>query len=293
MGTYVHPWLCSTVALVACLNAAVAQEAVPAVAPTAVSEAAPRTRPATLLPGLRIDLRRRVVEADARVVFDPQRAKAGPTPPDSLVPRAGGWLELVACTPGMREYESLVAVACRPRHLHQALLMVGLKPGKPRRVHQGEAMPRVEPARGTPVEVTVRVEGDGLVREEPVGRWVLDRWTGASLESSRWLFTGSTLHRVEGREIYLADLNGTVVSLVNFGDDVVCRATPLTDRDDGQAFAANVALIPPLGTAVKLRFRAAPPRSTTRPGPSSRPSSAMRSGRPIRPPHETSPSAPE
>lgn len=196
MGTYVHPWLCSTVALVACLNAAVAQEAVPAVAPTAVSEAAPRPRPTTLLPGLRIDLRRRVVEADARVVFDPQRAKAGPTPPDPLVPRAGGWLELVACTPGMRE-------------------------------------------------------------------------------------------------IYLADLNGTVVSLVNFGDDVVCRATPLTDRDDGQAFAANVALVPPLGTAVKLRFRAAPPRGTTRPGPSSRPSSAMRSGRPTRPPHETSPSAPE
>ena len=116
---------------------------------------------------------------------------------------------------------------------------------------------KVTPPHGPLVDVSVSVQRKGVCREVPMGEWIIDRKTGEILKESQWIFAGSTFHAIDGRNVYLADLNGVVVSLVNFGDDVLCRATRLTNRDDGQAFAANVDAVPPAGTAVTLLFRAA------------------------------------
>ena len=42
-----------------------------------------------------------------------------------------GFLELVACTQGSKEHESIVAVAGRPLHIHTALLLLNANNGNP------------------------------------------------------------------------------------------------------------------------------------------------------------------
>ena len=41
-----------------------------------------------------------------------------------------GLLELVACTQGSKEHESIVSIAGRPIHIHTALLLFGARPGR-------------------------------------------------------------------------------------------------------------------------------------------------------------------
>ena len=232
------------------------------------------TATAVLFPHIHIDRKKRVVEVEALVVFDPDKKEILPGSEDDSVPRRGGWLELVASTPRMREHESLVAVKARPSHLHQALLMIGLVPGAPRTVIERDDVVEIIPPHGPAVEVRFRVVRKGKTMQLPVGAWVVDRRTGAALKEDRWLFAGSTFHRLDAKEIYLADLNGTVVSLVQFGDDLLCRSTPLTNHDDGQVFAANLDAVPPPGTPVTLCLRAVPPPAagaTSRPAPASQP----------------------
>ena len=40
-------------------------------------------------------------------------------------------LELVACTKGAKEHESIVTIEARPMHVHAALLMLGARNGHP------------------------------------------------------------------------------------------------------------------------------------------------------------------
>ena len=73
-------------------------------------------------PGVAIDLKERCVDIEATICLD------------------SGMLELVACTKGGKEHESIVAVAARPMHIHTALLLLGAEAGNPamRRAPQGE-----------------------------------------------------------------------------------------------------------------------------------------------------------
>jgi hypothetical protein len=42
-----------------------------------------------------------------------------------------GGLELVACTKGTKEHESIVMIEAKPMHIHAALLLLGARPGSP------------------------------------------------------------------------------------------------------------------------------------------------------------------
>jgi len=79
------------------------------------SAPAPNTTPAKL-PHVRFDRAKRFVEFDATVVT-----------------RESDWLELFVCTPRTREYESILVTPAKPRHIHLALLAIGMKPGRPMR----------------------------------------------------------------------------------------------------------------------------------------------------------------
>jgi len=190
---------------------------------------------------------------DAHTVFDRSFLEAGPVDGG---PVAGTWLELVATTAGMREHEALMAVKGRPSHIHQALLMVGLEAGAPLVARFVDGRLQTTGPEGPPVRVTVLVSRDGKQVEEPVETWLIDRRTGASPKHGPWLFTGSVFQQEAGSALYMADLNGTVVSLVNFGDDLLSRPTHRTPDNDEQAWTANLATVPPMGTAVTLRLTA-------------------------------------
>ena len=211
------------------------------------------------LPHVTVDREARIVEIDAQVVN-----------------REVDWLELLLCTEGGREHETILTTAARPSHVHLALILIGLQPGQ---VQRGEPIDpddpgagyRLIPAEGPAVNVELVYSPPKREHDEdhehdqhvapPVtvdaGAWVYDRRAEQTLAGTTWLFTGSKFVRHEGRPLYVADLSGTLISLVNFGDDVLAPRTDKTNRNDEQALGCHTPAIPPVGTPVTVRLSAA------------------------------------
>jgi len=199
----------------------------------------PRTRPGQLeLPHIELDVAAQTVTLEATVT-----AKR----PD--------WLELVACTVGGRDHESVVTTPALPSHIHLALVMIGLEPGSVADWKQDEqGQVTVIPATGPPLRVDVVYQLDGERQRHPVSDWVYNQQTLQTLNEMgwEWVFAGSRFMEHEGREIYLADVNGTVISLVNFRDDLIVRPTDIGDAQDEQRWQLADAALPMLGRDVKL-----------------------------------------
>lgn len=181
------------------------------------------------------------------------------------------WLELLACRPGTREHESVVTLDARAEHLHAALLLLGLTPGAPADARwEGDDLVQTPP-RGPALGVSF-VFDDAPGRPVPAGAYVADQATGAPLAPAPaeadagapatgggWRFAGSRL--VEGRQrtYFLAEENGTLISLVNFGDDLIARDTP-HPADGGNGFwtlnadPAGWPALPAPGTPLTVRL---------------------------------------
>lgn len=105
------------------------------------------------------------------------------------------------------------------------------------------------------------------------GRWIRNQNTGEPLPDAIWLFTGSRMRDIpaegerEARRLYEADLSGSVISLVNFGDDLLTRSTLTTNKTDDAAWQAVTENIPPAGTTVIIRLSPAPTPVTAPPAP--------------------------
>lgn len=200
---------------------------------------APATQSA--IPHLTIDRHNRWVDLNATVVL-----------------RQGGWLELLACTPDSRTHESILAVHALPSHVHLALLTLGLEPGAPMKWHlEGEKYVPT-PAHGPKVAVTIVVpQADGQTREVPANEWFVDKQTGQSPPDNVWLFAGSMFDEGHDPPRYRADVEGSVISLVNFGDEVLARPTDKTNQSDQGMLRPNTERIPEVGTKVTIRLRPA------------------------------------
>ncbi len=172
-----------------------------------------------------------------------------------VVLRDGEWLELLACTPSTREHESILTVSAKPSDIHLALLLLGLEPGKPLMwEHKPDRSVTVVPPTGPQVAVTLIYEHEGKAKTVDANQWVVNQQTGKVLAGNRWLFVGSRFEEFEGKRIYMADPNGSVLSLVNFGDEVMTRDTEVTKDNDDQAWNANTPVIPKVRTPVTIRL---------------------------------------
>lgn len=192
-------------------------------------------------PHVRVDREAGVVEVDAKVVLDDAE-----------------WLELIVCTTGGREYESIAATDARPSHIHLALMTLGLQPGRPSTWERNDKddLVQIKPT-GPEVVVTIAWEHEGKKHSVPANQWIKDAKSGEAMPGETWLFTGSQLVEHDGERIYMADANGTVISLVNFGDDLLSRNTELTNQTDEGQWVANGEAIPPAGTPITIRLTAA------------------------------------
>ncbi len=190
------------------------------------------------LPHLKIDLQNRIVDLEATVIG-----------------REFEWLELLACSPGTREHEAVLRVPAKPSHIHQALVMIGLKPGAPMRWwYEGQEV-RSEAAHGPKVSVHVLLTREGKQIEVPAHQWIVDKQTGKTPPENHWLFTGSRIEKIDDKELYVADLQGTVLSLVNFNDDLLALPSDKTHMNDAAQWTARAQAIPPRDTQVLLRLR--------------------------------------
>jgi len=197
---------------------------------------APATQPSTL-PHITIDRANLRLDLEGVVVL-----------------READWLELLACSPKSREHESILTIAARPSHIHLALLTLGLEPGSPRKSWREGDTPKWSESFGPKVAVTLVYEAEGKRVEVGANEWILNKKTNEPLKGNALIFTGSRMIPIEGKEVYLADLNGTVLSLVNFGDDLLVRQTPLTNDTDEESIGVNTKAVPPIGTKVTVRL---------------------------------------
>ena len=182
-----------------------------------------------------------------------------------------GWLEQIACSPNTREYEALLVVETRPQQIHASLLMAGFQPGSPGRWSWENDVLTFTPPTGDALDVLVRyADSDGATTEEPVRNWIADHLGQASFPVEPWVFAGSrfapnTSHMGPG-EHYVADVTGSIIGLVTFGDEVIGFSRVLADDSAVQKPEWEVATdhVPPLGTPVTLilrPFMQPPPRA--------------------------------
>jgi hypothetical protein len=204
------------------------------------------------LPGIKLNLKERCIDVNATVCLHE------------------GLLELVACTKGSKEHESILSIAARPMHIHAAMLLIGAKPGTPAmRKARDEARTRwvsVEPA-GDPIGVSlVFPDSKGKPQEHPISKFISpaqpDEIGGVPIKKkletfpASFLFAGS--HLVEdgpGPKKYVCEQSGNVISISTFGDELLCLPGIHGHQNDGLSWQVNPEGLPKIGKQVILRLR--------------------------------------
>ena len=216
------------------------------------------------LPGIVIDFEQRCVDLEATICLE------------------NGLLELIACTKGSKEHESIVTVAARAMHIHTALLAIGANNGHPAmRKLMGEQEKRWVhiPPSGDLIEVFLVVTNkDGVSIDRPINDFVvrsnqrIDEVDGTVIVAtgettdhkndnsdrlpSTFLFAGSQLKgKGSGPLQYLADTSGNLISIATFGDELLCLPFHQTRDNDALMWRIKPDSLPKFGTKVTLRLR--------------------------------------
>ncbi|MBX3317248.1 MAG: hypothetical protein KF902_10355 [Phycisphaeraceae bacterium] len=212
------------------------------------------------MPHVRVDRERGIVEFDGFVPIDAHIENA---------PHL--YLEVMVCTPEVRAHESLVASRASPRHVHAALLLVGLIPGRTGAWHWNGAEVARVPPEGSPVEVRfIWTDADGQTHDTLASDWVVSRVSGIRLTETieegapRWVFAGSRMVSRGGREWYAAEAEGTIVGLHTFTSETVAWSgvySPSAEIEDPE-WIADPSRVPPRGTSVVVRLIGVAPRAS-------------------------------
>lgn len=163
---------------------------------------------------------------------------------DGKISLTNGILEFLAVEVGGRDYESLVALDCKPSALKFALLLIGCQDGE---------------TNGTPLRIDLEWQADGKTKRTPVEALMIDRQSGKAPEALPFFFSGSFFgpDLFTTNQIFHADVEQAHVALwwqpsvlVNIRDD---HGNPY--KGDDQGFMVDSQAVPKLGTPVKLIFR--------------------------------------
>ncbi len=193
-----------------------------------------------------------------------------------------GLLELIACTKGSKEHESIVAVSARAMHIHMGLLLLGANNGHPamRKPVDEEKTRWVNvPPRGDSIDVfLLTTNKDGKLIEKPISDFIVrssgrvdevdgtvivapdqTEKRGGKEETSlphTFIFAGSHLRdNGPGPRQYLADLSGNVISIASFGDELLCLPFHQTQENGALMWQVKPGTLPKVGTKITLRLR--------------------------------------
>lgn len=158
-------------------------------------------------------------------------------------------LEFLCVKAGTSEHESILRTPALPSHVHLALLMLGLEPGKP--AHYSEAAQKWIPPSGPPLRITLEWEKDGKVASTPAHRWMRDIRTKKEMAPTHWIFVGS---RVMEDGNYAADVTGYLVSVVNFDLTVIDLPQVASNANETLALERNPDVAAPMGAKVTMIF---------------------------------------
>ncbi|MEK7269350.1 MAG: acylphosphatase [Planctomycetota bacterium] len=195
--------------------------------------------------GLETDVPARRVRIAARV------AKQG------VYAELKGAVEYALCNPGGKAYEALFVTDAGAGALRDALVRIGLSPG--RSAQDSEGVFRL-PAGGR-AWIFVEWDDRGERRRAPLESFVLDARTGQPMRRTTWAFTGSREVKDPGtgKPALEASLVKNLVSLHQL-DSTVLIQNPLEEARDSNRYRVNPAALPPEGSAVTIAFEAAATR---------------------------------
>lgn len=198
-------------------------------------------------PHLIIDAEHRFIEFDGLVPIDAH---------DPDAPRV--YLEQVVCGRDSKEHESLVVSDAKASHIHAALLLLGLEPGKPATFEADESERgwKSNPPEGPQVEVEFRwVDDTGVEHTAHPSAWIIGL-KGEAFEKGPWVFAGSRFVARGGEERYDADYAGTIVGLVTFGSEVLAWPKVLHNQAELEEpeWIAHKDHVPVRGTKVTVRL---------------------------------------
>lgn len=188
------------------------------------------------LPGIVVDTKAREVRLEAEVCLQ------------------HGSLELLACSPGTREHESILVVKAKPSHIVFALALLGLPPGQPGYTTEGGSY---SPPGGTVVDILVRFtvarpDGKREAVEVPAWKLLKPAQSESGLERPlQWVYVG----RPSEAALRAADQEGTVICLSNFTEAVLDVPFESTSVNAELLYEANPAVVPPVKTPVEIILR--------------------------------------
>ena len=161
-----------------------------------------------------------------------------------------GAIEYVVVFKGGKGYETVFKSPLEPMDIHEAMLKIGLKPGKPAYEEDGKQLP----PEGDRVSVFVEWTGGGKERREPVESFVLV--DGKPMEPVEWVCTGTR----EGWDPEEEKTSLQVVVLRNLiglqhADGSVLLQNP-DEACDEKTYKVNKSALPAEGTPVKIVFEA-------------------------------------
>ena len=206
------------------------------------------------LPGLTLHAEARHIDVDATVCLD------------------AGYLELIACMKDSKEHESIIAVNAKAAHIHAALLLLRANPGSPAMMRRTEDGRWIDiTASGSEVDVYLVFKDDkGEMNEHPISKFIqrikgegdIANATGRNAEENgrfpthTFLFAGSRIEKGEGGKArYLSDINGNVISLSSFGDELLCLPGKHSQDNAALSWEIDPEHLPPVGTNVILRLK--------------------------------------
>jgi hypothetical protein len=167
-------------------------------------------------------------------------------------------LEFFCCVNGTNEHESVLRSKVKPSHLHLAMLMIGLEPGKP--ASYSEAARKWTPPHGPPINITCEFEKDGKTQRVPAYRLVRDIKTRKEMSPLTWIFVGS---KTMEDGVYAADATGYLVSIVNFDLTVIDVPQVASSANETLEWEINPDLMPEKGAKVTMIIE--PAGTTTAP----------------------------
>lgn len=206
-----------------------------------------------LFPYVRLHVQERWVEFDGFVPIDVN---------DPDAPHV--YLEQVACgreSPEIaagKEHESLVATSAKGSHIHAALLLLGLEPGKPVTWHTNEdGSIGSTVATGPRLRVEFRWKDEqGNEHAHPPQHWICHVQTREAFAEGDWVFSGSLFVTRQGAEVYDADRSGTLIGLSSFGTEVISWPKPIHHESgiEEPVWIARNEAVPPFKTPVTVRL---------------------------------------
>lgn len=172
--------------------------------------------------------------------------------------KVGPQLELLACSPRGKAYESLLVWLCKPEDLHLALLMIGMTP-TPQVQYFGE---RTDLKKGE--KVVIEVEWTDPEKKTTVRRRVedllFDIYRDGCMKYAGFVFTGS--HQLDvpqppdwetTKKQYAASVTGTVACTYHDPDGIL--DTPLAEGGNNTTFVAWEQRLPERHTLCTTHIR--------------------------------------